>query len=97
MILVPAVCDRVDVPVVAAGGIADRRGFGRRGYADVRQPGAGGTLGFPCGPTREYNLRNAYKAWFTGDFDLFPAGAGQVSALIKAVRPIKDIIVEMVS
>ncbi|ADK85257.1 2-nitropropane dioxygenase NPD [Desulfarculus baarsii DSM 2075] len=27
MVLVPAVCDAVDVPVVAAGGVADNRGF----------------------------------------------------------------------
>jgi enoyl-[acyl-carrier protein] reductase II len=143
MILIPAVCDMVDVPVVAAGGIADRRGFraamalGAQGVqigtaflAAEESPaskawkeaiigcGEAGTTLLPLGGvamrtivnpklaelsasgadlTREYNLRNAYKAWFTGDFDLFPAGAGQVSALIKAVRPIKDIIVEMVS
>jgi len=27
MILIPAVCDMVDVPVVAAGGISERRGY----------------------------------------------------------------------
>ena len=46
---------------------------------------------------QEYNLMNADKAWSTGDFDLFPAGAGQISALIKEIRPVKDIIEEMVS
>ena len=40
---------------------------------------------------------NAPQAWTDGDFDLFPAGAGQISALIKEVRPVKDIIEEMVS
>jgi enoyl-[acyl-carrier protein] reductase II len=47
--------------------------------------------------SQEYNLMNADKAWSTGDFDLFPAGAGQISALIKEIRPVKDIIEEMVS
>jgi enoyl-[acyl-carrier protein] reductase II len=47
--------------------------------------------------SKEYDLNNAYKAWSTGDFDLFPAGAGQISALIKEIKPIKDIIEEMVS
>ena len=47
--------------------------------------------------SQEYNLNNAYEAWSSGDFDLFPAGAGQISALIKEIKPIKDIIEEMVS
>jgi enoyl-[acyl-carrier protein] reductase II len=42
-------------------------------------------------------MMNAGKAWTTGDFDLYPAGAGQVSALIKEIRPVKDIIESMVS
>ncbi len=42
-------------------------------------------------------MLNAGKAWATGDFDLYPAGAGQVSALIKEIKPVKDIIEEMVS
>jgi enoyl-[acyl-carrier protein] reductase II len=46
--------------------------------------------------TQEYNMMNAGKAWTTGDFDLYPAGAGQVSALIKEIRPVKDIIEGMV-
>lgn len=46
---------------------------------------------------QEYNMMNADEAWSKGDFDLFPAGAGQISALIKAIRPVKDIITEMVS
>jgi enoyl-[acyl-carrier protein] reductase II len=42
-------------------------------------------------------MMNAGQAWRKGDFDLFPAGAGQVSALIKRVKRVKDIIEEMVS
>jgi enoyl-[acyl-carrier protein] reductase II len=46
---------------------------------------------------QEYNMVNAGKAWTTGDFDLFPAGSGQVSALIKEIKPVKDILQEMAS
>lgn len=31
--------------------------------------------------SQEYDLNNAYKAWSSRDFDLFPAGAGQISVL----------------
>jgi enoyl-[acyl-carrier protein] reductase II len=143
MILIPLVCDLVDVPVVAAGGIADRRGYraalalGAQGVqigtallaseespaskswkeAIIASSDAGTTL-LPMGGmamrtiinpklaklmaagadlTQEYNMMNAGKAWTTGDFDLYPAGAGQVSALIKEIRPVKDIIESMVS
>lgn len=143
MILIPLVCDLVDVPVVAAGGIADRRGYraalalGAQGVqigtallASEESPaskswkeaiiacGDAGTTLLPMGGmamrtiinpklvklmatgadlTQEYNMMNAGKAWTTGDFDLYPAGAGQVSALIKEIRPVKDIIEGMVS
>jgi len=53
--------------------------------------GSGADLG------QEYNMVNAGKAWTTGDFDLFPAGSGQVSALINEIKPVKDIIEGMVS
>jgi enoyl-[acyl-carrier protein] reductase II len=143
LILIPLVCDMVDVPVVAAGGIADRRGYqaalalGAQGVqigtaflASEESPasqawkeaiigsGDGGTTLLPMGGmtmrtiinpklgelmasgadlTQEYDMMNAYKAWSTGDFDLFPAGAGQISALIKEIKPVKDIIEGMVS
>lgn len=143
LILVPVVCDMVDVPVVAAGGIADRRGYqaalalGAQGVqvgtaflASEESPastawkeaiiscGDAGTTLLPVNGmamrtiinpklgellvsgvdlSQEYNMMNAHEAWSTGDFDLFPAGAGQISALIKEIRPIKDIIEEMVS
>jgi len=142
MILIPLVCDLVDVPVVAAGGIADRRGYraalalGAQGVqigtallASEESPaskfwkeaiiscGDAGTALLPIGGmtmrtiinpklgklmaaganlTQEYNMMNASKAWTTGDFDLYPAGAGQVSALIKEIKPVKDIIEGMV-
>jgi len=47
--------------------------------------------------TKEYSMQNAGKAWTTGDFDLFPAGGGMVSALINEIKPVKAIIEEMVS
>jgi enoyl-[acyl-carrier protein] reductase II len=143
MILVPVVCDMVDVPVVAAGGIADRRGYqaalalGAQGVqigtaflASEESPASkawkeaiigcaeAGTTLLPLGRmtmrtiinpklgeliasgkefSHEYNLADAYQAWSTGNFDLFPAGAGQISALIKEIRPIKDIIKGIIS
>ncbi len=143
MILIPLVCEMVDVPVVAAGGIADRRGYraalalGAQGVqigtallASEESPasrswkeaivacGCASTTLLPMGGmamrtiinpklgkliadgadlTQEYNMMNAGKAWSTGDFDLYPAGAGQVSALIKEIKPVKDIIGNMVS
>ncbi len=143
MVLVPLVCDMVDVPVVAAGGIADRRGYraalalGAQGVqigtaflASEESPasrawkeaiiacGDASTTLLPMGGMamrtiinpkmaqllasgadlgKEYNMMNAGKAWREGDFDLFPAGAGQVSALIREIKPVKDIIEEMIS
>jgi len=143
LILIPLACDMVNVPVVAAGGIADHRGyraalaFGAEGVqigtallASEESPaskawkesiiacGDGGTTLLPMGRmamrtiinpkmeklmaddadlTKEYNMGNAGKAWTTGNFDLFPAGAGQISALIKQIKPVKDIIQEMIA
>ena len=50
-----------------------------------------------CNLAQEYSMMNAHQAWTTGDFDLSPAGAGQVSALIDRIKPVKEIIEEMVS
>ena len=47
--------------------------------------------------TQEYSMSDAGTAWITGDFDLFPAGAGQISALINEIKSVKDIIEGMVS
>ncbi|MEI6314895.1 MAG: nitronate monooxygenase, partial [Syntrophus sp. (in: bacteria)] len=144
MVLVPLVTDHVKIPVVAAGGIADRRGYraalalgaqgvqiGTRFIASEEAPAPklwkeailacsdGGTTLLPlknvkmrvilnkklvdlsADPTfdlsQEYNLMNAAKGMMSGDFDLFPAGAGQAAALIRDVKPVKAIIDEMVS
>ncbi|MCD4716258.1 MAG: nitronate monooxygenase [Desulfobacterales bacterium] len=143
LILVPLVCDIVKLPVVAAGGIADRRGYraalalGAQGVqigtallaseeSPARQAykeaiigcGDAGTTLLPVGGitmrtiinpkleglmasgadlSKEYAAGNRNKAWSKGDFDLYPAGAGQISALINEIRPVKDIIEEMVS
>ncbi|MGO9139207.1 MAG: NAD(P)H-dependent flavin oxidoreductase [Syntrophales bacterium] len=144
MILVPLVADNVKIPIVAAGGIADRRSYlaamalgaqgvqlGTRLIASEEAPapkvwkeailacGDGGTMlvalknmkmrvipnkrlidmsvDQSIDLSQEYNLMNAPKAWMSGDFNLFPAGAGQVAALIKEVKPVKAIIDEMVS
>ncbi len=143
MILVPLVVDQVSIPVVAAGGIADSRGYraamalgaqgvqiGTRFIATKEGPAPekwkkaivdcedGGTTLLPLGNvsmrtiinpklrqaiedqdrdlSQEYNLLDAPQAWNTGDFDLFPAGGGQISALIKEVKPVKAIIEEMI-
>lgn len=144
MVLVPLVVDHVNIPVVAAGGIADSRGYraalalgaqgvqiGTRFIASEEGPASdewkqaivncsdGGTTLIPRGSIRirviinpklqekmndpnadlsqEYHFNNSPKAWMTGNFDLFPAGGGQVSALINEIRPMEAIIEEMVS
>jgi len=143
MVLVPLVCDHVDVPVVAAGGIADSRGYraalalgaegvqlGTRLIASEECPapkvwkeaivacGDGDTTLVPLGkmqmrsiinpklkkeisdPDAElseiYSLMDAPAAWNSGEFEKFPAGSGQVAALIDEIKPVKDIIAEMV-
>jgi len=47
--------------------------------------------------SQEYSMMNMGEAWRSGNFDLFPAGGGQVSASITEIRSVKDIIEEMVS
>jgi len=143
MILVPLIADSVSIPVVAAGGIADSRGYraamalgaegvqiGTRFLACKESPAQkkwkdqivncedGGTdllpvdylmmraiitpelrekLNSPDFDIRkEFKLANASKAWDSADFDLVPAGAGQISALIHDIKPVKEIIEEMV-
>ena len=144
MVLIPLVADHVKVPVVAAGGIADRRGYraaialgaqgvqvGTRFIVTEESPAPqawkeaivncvdGGTDLLPVmnmnmrvlvtpklrqqmsdasvDLTQIYSFGNAAQAWTSGDFDLFPAGAGQVAALIRDIKPVKAVIEEMVS
>jgi enoyl-[acyl-carrier protein] reductase II len=144
MVLIPLVVDHVKVPVVAAGGIADSRGYravlalgaqgaqiGTRFLAStestahekwkqaILDSGDGDIVLLPLQKmnvrvivtqklkkemqdpaldlSKVYDLKYLPKAWGTGDFDLFPASAGQVSALIKEIKPIQKIIEEMVS
>ena len=133
MILIPLVCDMVDLPVVAAGGIADRRGYraalalGAQGVqigtaflASEESPASqewkkaiidcadAGTVLLPrlgiamrtlindemrqmmasgVDVGKDYKPGDAGKTW----------GGGQISALIKKIKPVKDIIEEMVS
>ncbi len=143
MVLVPLITDHVKIPVVAAGGIADSRGYraamalgaqgvqiGTRFMATTESPihrkwkeqiidcEDGGTELLPVDNMmmraimtpelrekihspgfdikKEFQLKNASKAWNSAEFDLVPAGAGEVSALIKDVKSVKEIIDEMV-
>ena len=144
MILVPLVADAVKVPIVAAGGIADRRGYraalalgaqgvqiGTRFLATEESPAPqawkdaivqcadGGTDLLPVmnmnmrvlmnpklkgemsDPATDlskiYSFGSVGEAWTKGNFDLFPAGAGQVAALIREIKPVKAVIEEMVA
>ncbi|MCX7981870.1 MAG: nitronate monooxygenase [Syntrophales bacterium] len=145
MVLVPLVADNVSLPIVAAGGIADSRGYraalalgaqgvqiGTRFLASTESivpekwkqmivdcPDGGTTL-IPVEKgmmtrviitpwlkelldqpgidlEQAINYRDRIAAWERGDYDHALAGAGQVSALIKDIKPIRDIIEEMVS
>lgn len=144
MVLVPLVVDHVDIPVVAAGGIADSRGYnaaialgaqgvqiGTRLIASKESPasekwkdaivkcGDGDTYFLPLKQgmgmrvvsdaslenkiarnlnlMEEYKLRNALEAWTSGNFDLFPAAAGQSAALVKEIKTVREIVEGLVA
>jgi enoyl-[acyl-carrier protein] reductase II len=133
MILIPLVCDMVDLPVLAAGGIGDRRGFraaialGAQGVqigtaflASEESPAPkewkqaiidcpdGGTVLLPrMGITARTLINEEMRRLMASGADLSKDyqpgdagrtwGGGQVSALIKKIRPVKEIIEEMVS
>lgn len=145
MILVPLVTDHVSLPVVAAGGIADSRGYraafalgaqgvqiGTRFLASeestvpeewkrlIVSATDGGTTLIPImgvmmtrvivtpwlkellvNPQvdleKAIDYQDRIKAWERGEYDRALAGAGQVSALIKDIKPIREIIAEMVA
>ena len=142
MVLVPLVADYVKVPIVAAGGIADSRGYkaalalgaqgvqvGTRFLAAQESPASeqwkkaivecsdGGTDLIPA-----LNMKVAQRIivtpWIkeklsdpaikniadelelypekTGNYERAAFGAGQVSALIRDIKPIKEIVKEMI-
>ncbi len=143
MVLVPLVADYVGVPIVAAGGIADSRGYkaalalgaqgvqvGTRFLASQESPasehwkkaivesGDGGTDLIPA-LGMKVAQRIIVTPWVkekmsdpavkniadeldinpdqTGRYDRAAFGAGQISALIRDIKPIKEIVREMVS
>ncbi|MBN1473835.1 MAG: nitronate monooxygenase [Syntrophaceae bacterium] len=143
MVLVPLVADHVDVPIVAAGGIADSRGYkaalalgaqgvqvGTRFLASEESPasaqwkkaivgcGDGGTDLIPA-LGMKVAQRIIVTPWVkekmadpavkniadeleinpdqTGNYERGAFGAGQVSALIREIKPIREIVREMVS
>ena len=145
MVLVPLVADHVSIPIAAAGGIADSRGYraalalGAQGVQigtrfmvseestihekwkeAVIRCGDGGTTLLPVQKvlmTRavitpgikkliddpSVDLETALQAserqlaWEKGDYENALAGGGQVSALISDIKPVAEIIKEMVS
>jgi enoyl-[acyl-carrier protein] reductase II len=143
MVLVPLVVDHVIVPLVAAGGISDSRGYraafalgaqgvqvGTRFLASNESPAGeqwkkaivecndGGTDLIPSSNMRTTE-RIIVTPWIkqkmadptvkniadeldrnpaaTGNYERAAFGAGQVSALIKDIKPIKAIIEDMIS
>ena len=143
LVLVPAIADRVKIPVVAAGGIADSRGFqaalklGAKGV----QVGTRFIASIECGAHNTYKQNvcahdesetvlvdrrgarvralptrlalktienreeaealavpeNVSRAWIDGDLDAYLLTAGQAVGLINEIKPVKEIIEEMVS
>ena len=140
--LVPAVVDAVSVPVIAAGGIADRRGYlaaralGAEGVqmgtrflaseecvihdnckrmiceADVqsttliplrrfrarvlKSPATERYLADPSPESLHAFERAQERVFLKGETDLGPVAAGQSAGLIGQVRPVADIVAEIV-
>ena len=144
MVLVPLVVDAVNVPVVAAGGIADSRGY-RAAFALGAKGVQVGTCLIPSKEcvaheiykkticeaddtnTRVVNLgriqvralltplvekvlegesqlsfsdftqKNVEAAWIDGELDAFPVPAGQIAAMSKEIKSVREIIEGMVA
>ncbi len=142
MVLVPMVIDAVDVPVVAAGGIADARGFraalalgaqgvqvgtrfiasreciAHRNYkqaickaADtdtvllgddrilvrvLRTPLAEAWLQKPKAQVFEFLSARQNEASLEGDLETGAVAAGQVAGVVNKIKPVREIIEEMV-
>ena len=102
--LVPQVCDAVDIPVIAAGGIADSRGFDAAiclGASGV-QIGTVLLASMECPIHENYKLEvvkakdtstgSLRKAVYDGDMDNGSIMAGQSAGLVKEIKPVKDIL-----
>lgn len=139
MVLVPLVVDAVNVPVVAAGGIADSRGYraafalgakgvqlgtclvtskeciaheiykksiceaddtntrlvnlGRMQVRAIRTPLVERVLeGASQLSFKDFTPKNVEAAWIKGELDVFPIPAGQIAAMIKEVKSVREII-----
>jgi len=142
MVLIPMVVDSVNIPVVAAGGIADSRGYraafalgakgvqlgtrfiaspeciAHRDYKEalceakeidtvlikrervriraLRTPFSEDLLERHGDPVSMPTAESLNKAWKEGDFDAEVLAAGQITGMIKGVKPVREIIEEMV-
>lgn len=73
MVLVPQVCDSIDVPVIAAGGIADGRGFA----ASVMLGAVGVQMGTRFLVAEECGVHPTYKAKILGASDISTMTTGK--------------------
>jgi enoyl-[acyl-carrier protein] reductase II len=142
-VLVPMVADAVNLPVVAAGGIADSRGYraalalgakgvqvgtrfiaseeciahenykkalceaadtdtilisrGRFQVRVISTPLAQRLQASNGGDVFDSLAGRLEDAWIRGDLDAYTIPAGQVAGLVREVKPVRDIIAEMVA
>ena len=142
MVLVPMVVDAVNIPVVAAGGIGDFRGYraafglgakgvqvgtrfiasqeciahqrfkqalcegketdtvvidrGRMRVRAIRTPLADALIQNPEESPQLPTQESLEAAWVKGDLEASTLPAGQIAGIIKEVKPVREIIQEMV-
>ncbi len=142
LVLVPAVVDAVKIPVIAAGGIGDSRGFraamalgacgvqvgtrfiasheciahsnfknaivdlketgtdlvnlGRFQVRSIHTPLVEKMIADPVSTQAALKDKGLEESWVSGDLEAGFLPAGEVSALVKSVLPVKEIIAEMV-